>query len=86
MYGTNYRGIWNGNGYVAFRCERNGLFCTSYVRTGGGVNVQQIIREYGGALLGATGATLVLGILGTLLLSNEGCLANMILLWLDGGI
>lgn len=47
--------------------------------------MQQVIREYGTAVLGAVGATLLLAAIGKLLLSSEGILAQMILLWGNGG-
>lgn len=50
-----------------------------------GNGMQQVIREYGTAVLGAVGATLLLAVIGKLLLSSEGILAQMILLWGNGG-
>jgi hypothetical protein len=45
----------------------------------------EVIREYGGAVLAAVGGLLLFGIIGALLLSPEGSLAQMIGLWGNGG-
>lgn len=47
--------------------------------------MQQVIREYGSAVLAAAGACLFFGVLGGMLLSDDGLLAQMILLWGNGG-
>jgi hypothetical protein len=45
----------------------------------------EVIREYGGAVLAAVGGILLFGTIGTLLLSHEGILMQMIGLWGNGG-
>ena len=47
--------------------------------------MQQVIREYGSAMLAAFAVFLFLGVLGGMLLSKGGLLAQMILFWGNGG-
>lgn len=47
--------------------------------------MRQVIKEYGSAVLAAVGACLFFGALGSMLLSGDGLLARMILLWGNGG-
>jgi hypothetical protein len=45
----------------------------------------EIIREYGGAVLAATGGVLLFGTIGQLLVSQQGILMQMIQIWGNGG-
>lgn len=47
--------------------------------------MQEIIREYGAAVVGAVGAFLFFGALGGIMLGKSGLLAQMIMLWGNGG-
>ena len=48
--------------------------------------MQQILREYGGAVLAAVGAFLIFAVLGGMILAKNGLLATMVLLWGIGGL
>ena len=48
--------------------------------------MQQILREYGGAVLAAVGAFLIFAVLGGLIMVKSGSLATMVLLWGIGGL
>jgi hypothetical protein len=45
----------------------------------------EVIREYGTAIVTAAGGILLFGIIGELLLSHDGILAQMIWIWGNGG-
>jgi hypothetical protein len=45
----------------------------------------EIIREYGSAILAAVSTILVFGMIGELLFSDSGVVAQMVLIWCNGG-
>ena len=44
--------------------------------------MDELLEEYGGMTLAVTGCLAILGVLGSLLFSSQGLLAQLVLLWL----
>jgi hypothetical protein len=47
--------------------------------------MSEVIKEYGSAILAAVGGILLFGIIGELLLSDSGVVAQMVSIWGNGG-
>lgn len=52
----------------------------------GGKVVRVIIEEYGGTVVGMTGALSIISILGAIIFSSGGLLARFIHCWMLGGV